>query len=290
VRGRLTAIDGRPVVPEAYADPHARRMARREFNLSWAAALPAANRLLAGSWWKPGEKGLSVEQGIADTLHIKLGDTLRFEVAGQVVQARVRSLRKVQWDSFKVNFFVLAAPGMLEGFPASYITSFYLAPERGELLTELVRRFPNVTMIDVDAVMQKVRSVIDRVNDAIRFVFAFTLLAGVAVLFAAIQATHDERMRDGAILRTLGASRRQVRLAQAGEFVAVGALAGLLAALVASVTAWVLAVRVLDVVYTFNPWVLLLGVAGGALGVGLAGWWGTRGVLARPPLGVLREL
>ncbi len=294
VRGRLIAIDGRPVVPEQYEEPRARRLAQREFNLSYADTLAADNRIVAGRWWGEGIEGgppqWSVEQGIADTLGIDLGDRLQFSVAGRTIEGRVTNLRSVDWDSFRVNFFVLGTPALLADQPASYITSFHLPPAQRELLADLVRAFPNVTVIDVDAIMSRVRGIIERVSLAVEFVFGFTLLAGFVVLLAAIQATHDERLRESALLRMLGATRGQVREAQAAEFLALGLLAGLLAALAASVIGYVLAEHIFHFEWRANPWLWLAGIAAGTLGVGAAGWWGTRRVLARAPLQTLRRL
>ena len=291
VRGRLNAINDHKVRPEDFTEPRARRLVRREFNLSWATRLPEDNRIIAGRWWPTGAAGgdgLSLEQGLAETLGIRLGDRLRFTIAGQELNARVSSLRSVAWDSFRVNFFVILPPGVLEHFPATYITSFYLPEDRGELLTRLIQRFPSVTVIDVRAIMRQVRAIMDRATLAIEYVFVFTLLAGLMVLYAAIQASREGRRHDTAILRTLGASRRQVLASLFIEFTTLGALAGLLAAAGASAVGYVLAARVFELPYHPNPWVWLAGTLGGALGVGLAGTIGTRSVLRQPPLLTLR--
>ncbi|HEX9627459.1 MAG TPA: FtsX-like permease family protein [Acidiferrobacterales bacterium] len=293
VRGRLVAINDRPVDVSDYEDDRAQRLARREFNLSWAAGMQEDNRIVAGRFWDESQFGrpvVSVEQGLADTLGLKLDDRLRFHVADRDIELTITSLRTVEWDSFRANFFVLAPPGVLEDFPATFITSFYLPAGERPLLGALVREFPNVTLIDVDAIMTKVRTIMDRVNLSVQYVFVFTLLAGLVVLYAAIQASRDERLYEGALLRTLGASRAQLWQGLAAEFLALGLLAGLLAALAASVTGFVLARQVFDLDYSFNPWVFAWGLGGGALGVGLFGLWGTRAVVRRPPLATLREI
>ena len=291
VRGRLSAINGRPVSAADYADDRAKRLVEREFNLSWALRAQPDSAIVAGRWWGEQEsvQQLSVEQGIAQTLGIRLGDTLTYDIAGVAVSARVTSLRKVAWDSFRVNFFVIASPGMLEKQPASYITSFYLAPEHADVLNEMVRSFPNVTVIDVAAVMQQVRSIMERVAGAVEFVFLFTLASGLMVLYAAIAATRDERVYEAAILRTLGASRRQLLLGQFAEFAGIGLLAGLVAALGASAMGYVLSVKVFHLPYALNPWLWLIGVAAGGLGVAFAGLLGTRSILGQPPLAVIRR-
>jgi putative ABC transport system permease protein len=291
VRGRLIAVNGRAVRSEEYPNARARRLVEREFNLSWAQRLPEDNRIVAGRWWPAGASGgdgLSLEQGLADTLGIRLGDRLRFRIAGQELAARVTSLRTVEWDSFRANFFVILPPGVLEHYPATYITSFYLPDDRGALITRLIQRFPSVTAIDVRAIMRQVRTILDRASLAIEYVFVFTLLAGVMVLYAAIQASRPGRQHDTAILRTLGASRRQVLASLFIEFTTLGALAGGLAAAGASAVGFVLATRVFELPFHLDPWVWLAGMLGGALGVGLAGTMGTRAVLTQPPLQTLR--
>jgi putative ABC transport system permease protein len=289
VRGRLLAVNGRAVNPADYADERARRLAEREFNLSWSAALPPDNRLVGGRWLKAGDGTLSVEEGIAKTLGLHVGDVLTYGVAGSSFSARISSLRKVEWDSFRVNFFVIAAPGLLEGFPASYITAFYLPPGRERLLDRMVRAFPNLTVIDVAAVMAEVRGVMERVGSAVEFVFLFTLLAGVTVLYAAVAASRDERQFEAAMLRVLGASRKQLFSVQMAEFAGIGALAGTVAALGATFLGWVLAERVFHLSYEFNPWLWLAGLGAGTLGVSAAGLWATRNIARRPPLETLRS-
>lgn len=292
VRGRLIAIGGREIDPDDYADPRARRLAAREFNLSWTDRLQADNKIVAGRFWEPDAAAapqFSVEEGLAETLGIALGDRLRFDVAGEQIEARVTSLRSVQWDSFNANFFVIAPPGLLEHYPATYISAFHLGEDRGGFLVELLRAFPSVTVFDVRALIRQVRGIIDRATLAVEFVFLFTLAAGLIVLYAAIQATRDERMREAAVLRTLGARRRQVLMGVAAEFVGLGLAAGFLAAGMATVLGWLLATRVFDLDYMLNPWLWPAALAGGAAGVGLAGVLGTRKALARPPLAVLRR-
>ncbi|MDA1108044.1 MAG: FtsX-like permease family protein [Proteobacteria bacterium] len=293
VRGRLVAVNGKSVAPASYADEGAARMIEREFNLSWMAQLPGDNRISAGRWWGDGASGehaLSVEEGIAKTLGIVLNDRLTYNVAGQEFTGVVTSLRKVEWDSFRVNFFVIAAPGTLEQYPASYITSFYLPDDRQPLLSALVKSFPNLTIIDVAAIMTQVRGIIERVTLAVEYIFIFTLAAGVMVLYAAIQSAQHERLHDGAMLRTLGASRWQLLSGVAAEFVVLGFLAGLVAAFAASATGYVLAERLFHLPYHFNPWLWLIGPGLGAVGVGVAGLLGSVPVLRHPPLHTLREV
>jgi putative ABC transport system permease protein len=291
IRGRLVAINGKPVSPNDYPNERAKRLVEREFNLSWAAVLPAGNRVVAGEWWEATARDqLSIEDGIAETLQIKLGDELTYDVAGQTLRAKVANLRKVDWDSFKVNFFALATPGLLEALPQSLITAFRLPDGEEAKITELVRAFPNVLLIDVAEIMRQVQTIMGQVSRAVEFVFLFTLIAGILVLQAAIASTQDERRFDTAILRTLGAQTAQVRAAQLMEFFVLGLLAGLLAAAGASAVGWAVAEKVLQIPYRFNPVILLLGIGAGIAAVMAAGWWGTRKSVRQPPLVTLRQV
>jgi len=292
IRGRLIARNGKPVSSNDYADDRAKRLIDREFNLSWAQHTQPDNVIVAGRWWGETDRGrrlLSVEEGIARTLGIKMGDKLTYEIAGSTLEGEVASLRKVEWDSFRVNFFVVVPPGVLDAYPASFVTSFHLSSDRSGLMDQLVKRFPNFLVIDVATVLGQVQRIMDQVVRAVEFVFLFGLLAGLVVLFAAISATHDERVFDAAIMRTVGATGRQMLSAHAAEFAAIGALAGLLAAIGASLLGWVLATQVLTVPYSVSAWVWLVGLLGGTGGVLAAGLVGTRRVLRTPPMQIFRE-
>ena len=297
VRGRLVAINGVSVSEQHYTDSRAKGLVTREFNLSWADKLQADNHIVQGRWWRASPVGqgrfpreLSVEEGIARTLGLTLGDQLTYLIAGEPFTATVSSLRSVQWDSFRANFFVLTPPGMLDSYPASYITSFFLPAEKNDALDELVNAFPNLTVIDITAIMDQVRLIIERVSMAVEFVFLFTLAAGLLVMMAAIQSTLDVRLYENAVLRALGARRRRLWQSLAVEFFLLGALAGLLAAFFASVLGFVIAHEVLGMDYQVNPWLWVMGLLGGGVGVGLAGIIGTRRVVNSPPLAVLRKL
>lgn len=293
VRGRLTAINERAVGPDDYRDSRAKRLVEREFNLSWTDRLQGDNRVVAGRWWQDGDSAMgaaSVEKGLAQDLGIALHDTLRFQVAGQTLEAKVISLRSVEWDSFRANFFVVFPTGVLDRYPATWITSFHLPAGQQAVLADLVRHYPSVTVLDVDALMNKVREIMDRVSAAVEYVFLFTLAAGLVVLYAAIQATQDERRFESAILRTLGAQRAVVRRSLLAEFAVLGLLAGLLAAAAATLLGYVLAAHVFDFPYRWSPWVWLAGSGAGMLGVGLAGLLGARSALNQPPWRALREL
>ena len=293
VRGRLVAINDQPVGPDDYTDNHAQRHLSRDLNLSWSAQPGSDNRIVDGRWWSEDEHGtplLSVEVGIGQTLGFGVGDELTFEMGGERLTAAVQSVRTVDWDSFRVNFFIVAPPGLLDSFPATYITSFYLPDHQRGMLLELLRRFPSVTVIDVDALLTKVREIMERADQGMRYVFLFTLLAGFTVLLAAIQSTLDERRHESAILRTLGADRKAVRRGLLAEFLTLGALAGGLAAVAATLLSAWLAAQVFHFSYQGNPWVWLMGIVGGSLGIGFAGLLGTRTVLRHPPMESLRRL
>ena len=291
IRGRLQAIGGTPVDPDGYEDPRAQRLAEREFNLSFARTPQRDNEIVAGRWWQDAaaEPQFSVEEGIAETLGIALGDKLRFWVAGREVAAPVTSLRRVQWDSFNVNFFVVSPPSLLAGEPATYVTSFHLPAGREGLSSALLQRFPSVTLIDVDTVLRQVRGIIEQGIRAVEYVFAFTLAAGLLVMFAGVQASLAVRRAEHGVLRTLGASRRQLLLGLAVELSLAGLLAGLTASLFAELTGWALATELLGLPFAFNPWLWLVGVLGSAVVVGAAGTLGTYRLLVSPPLAALRR-
>ena len=293
VRGRMVSLRGRPVGANTFTDERARRLSEREFNLSWGdGGLRPDNRVVAGRFWTPGSgvRELSMEEGIAKTLGVKVGDQVAFEIAGSRFEAPVTSLRKVDWDSFKPNFFVIASPALLRDYPASWITSFHLGEGRDAVVNGLVERFPNVSVIDLSAIMAQVQRITDQVSRAVEFVFLFTLASGVVVLFAAITSTQDERVFEGAILRTLGASRRQLMVLQLAEFLAIGVLSGLVAAIGAVALAMVLSERVLGVPYEFHWLLPVTGCLVGGIGVAIAGLIGTRRAVNSPPLQTIRAV
>lgn len=292
IRGRLVALNGNPVNPQTYRDERAARLVDREFNLSHDTTLPAHNQVTEGRW-TPGERGaISIEEGLARTLGLKLGDTLRFDVAGQTQDLRITSLRKLDWGSFRVNFFAMLPVAELPGLPASYISAFR-APDPARVPgfdVALAREFPNITSVDVSASIAQVQRVLDQVIRAVEFLFGFTLAAGLVVLFAAVTATREARSREFAIMRAMGASGRLLAQVQRAELLGVGALAGVLASAAAVVVGFVLARFAFEFAWTPAPWVPLAGAAGGALLALAAGWWGLRDVLRRPVLETLRRV
>jgi len=289
VRGRLVQVNGRAVGPETYADDRAQRLVDREFNLSWSARLPAGNTVSGGRWHGATRAAeFSVEHGLAETLNLKLGDRLTYDIAGNRVEAEITSLRKLDWDSMRVNFFVMSPPGVLDNFPVSYITSFHLPAAKAGVIPELVRTFPNLTVIDVAALVRQLHATIDQVARAVQLVFGFAVLAGLAVLYAALQASSDERRHELAVLRALGARSRQLSAALLAEFAALGALAGLLAGIAASVIGWGLARFAFRLDYPPQPALWGIGLLAGTVLVVIAGWLGASSMLRQSALPALR--
>ena len=293
IRGRLTELNGKPVGPADYADARARRLVDREFNLSHAALPPAHNRIAAGRWTREEAGGLSVEEGLAETLGLKLGDRLKFDVAGMPVEGRISSLRKVDWGSMRVNFFVMFPRAEMPDVPASYIAAYRAPPGPADggpsFDNALARDFPNVSIIDVSSTIAQVQRVLDQVVRAVEYLFGFTLAAGLVVLFAAVTATREARAREFAIMRAMGASGRLLAQVQRAELLGVGALAGLLASVAAIAVGWALARWTFECSWNASPWVPLAGTVAGALLALAAGWWGLREVLRRPVVQTLRE-
>jgi len=293
IRGRLVAINGQPVSAQNYVGERAARLAEREFNLSHSATAPEHNEIVAGRWVADEAGGLSVEEGLAQEFGLKLGDTLRFDIAGQMQDGRITTLRKVDWGGMRVNFFVLFPSAAMPDLPISFISAFRAPPAvpgTPSFDNRLSRDFPNITNVDVSATIGQVQRVLDQVIRAVEFLFGFTLLAGLVVLFAAITATREARSREFAIMRALGAGGRLLGQVQRAELLGVGALAGLLASVAAIAVGWLLARYAFEFSWNPSPWVPLAGMVAGALLALAAGWWGLREVLRRPVLETLRRV
>ncbi len=291
VRARLVAHNGESVIEDA-SDERSQRRARREYNLSFSNTVPANNEIVAGQWWA--EDGtapplLSIEQEWAEENGFAIGDTLTFKAAGVETTATVANWRAVDWESFQVNFFAVSSPAMLEGLPATYVTSFHTDTDFASATTGWVREFPGIATLDIGAIIQRVKSLMDRASLAVEYVFLFTLLAGFCVLLAAVQSSQGERIRESALLRALGASHQQLREAVIAEFAILGAIAGLLAAIFASIIAWSLSQFVFELPFHLNVWLWIIGIVGGALGIATAGYLATRRVLHTPPVVALRH-
>jgi putative ABC transport system permease protein len=289
IRGRLIQINDKPITGGTYVDDRAKRLVEREFNLSTMRDLPPLNKIVAGRWYDDRQPEASVEEGIAKTLHIRLGDKLTFDVAGQTVQASVTSLRKLEWGSMRVNFFVIINPKAIDDMPQTWITAFRLPAPNIGFVNTLTRDFPNLTVIDVGSVIKQIQDVIDQVITAVEFLFLFTLASGILVLYAALAGSQDERTREAGILRVLGATRIQLSQAQWIEFALIGGLAGVLAATGAAAVGWSLAKFVFSFEWSFDPLVWLAGVVVGAACAFIGGWIGLRNVLNQPPLLTLRD-
>lgn len=288
IRGRLVSINGQPVTGDRYSEDRAARLVEREFNLSHAGALPPHNQLAGGRWTADEADALSVEEGLAQTLGLKLGDRLGFDIAGQVKEGRITSLRKVDWGSMRVNFFVMFPQAAMDDVPVSYISAFRAPADTG-FDNRLSREFPNITNVDVSASIAQVQGVLDQVIRAVEFLFGFTLVAGLVVLFAAVSATRETRAREFAVMRAMGAGGRLLAQVQRAELLGVGALAGFLASLAAIAVGWALAKFAFE--FTWNPQAVvpLVGSVAGALLALAAGWWGLRDVLRRPVVETLRR-
>jgi putative ABC transport system permease protein len=292
VRGRLVEVNGKDVHRLARPDSEGEMAINRDLSLTWAKELPPDNRLVAGKWWQAqvSARQVSVEQDLAKSLGIKLQDRLSFVVEDLKIDAKVVNLRAVKWDSMLPNFYMIFSPGDLDGFAATYLASFYLPPERKAELADLIRRFPNVTLVEVDMLLQHLRAILQQVSFAVDYVLGGALLAGFIVLMTAVQSSLDERLQQGALLRALGGSTRLLRLSLWIEFLLLGAMSGMLAVLLSEAIAWILYVQIFDLPFRFHAANLLLLPLLGAGLTGLFGILGTRRVLKQSPLAVLREL
>ncbi|MDX1481816.1 MAG: FtsX-like permease family protein [Woeseiaceae bacterium] len=291
VRARMTTINGEDVKTREYPVEDGEWMANREANLTWARELSESNTLVAGEWWPADYDGpplVSVEEEAAMELGVGIGDRLTFLIAGREIELEISSLREVNWDSFQPNFFMVLSPGAIEGLPSTFIASLQIPGDSRDVLLDLVRRHPTVSVIDLETILNQVRGIIDKASLAVQAVFVFTLAAGIAVLFAAVQSTIDERRFESAMLRALGVRRQTVLSGVLTEFAAIGFAAGLLAALGASILAAVIAVQLFELDYSFNPLLWVAGLLGGVLLVCASGFAAARGAINAPPANVLR--
>lgn len=292
IRGRLVGLNGEPVSAEDYSEPRTRRLVSREFNLSHTAAMPDDNRVVRGQWFAAHDSDRpqwSVEEDIARRIGVDVGDTLTYRISGREVTGEVTSLRRVQWDSFNVNFFVIGNPGLLADAPTSYITSFHLPEGEGQVIADLVRQFPSVTPVDLGAILETARDIIRQGSRVVELMATLTLVAGVLVLLAALQITGDQRRFETALMRSLGAGRSLIRRMARREFLLLGALSGGLAGLAAGLAGWGAAGPLFELDYRFNPWLPLLGALAGAVLVWAAGALATRNHYRQSPMTLLRD-
>lgn len=291
VRGRLVAIDNTPVQQIVSKDSQGERATHRELSLTWAKELPADNKITAGSWWNDAQTGLvSVEQKLADSLKIKLGDVLTFTVGSQQFTATVASIRGLQWDTMRPNFYMIFSPGTLDAFPSTFITSFYIPENQKDFLNALLKKYPSTTLLEVDLILRQFQTILSQLTEAINYLLYFALMAGFTVLFAAVYSTLDSRIHEGALMRTLGANRFFLRKIHIIEFSLLGLISGLLAVIISEAMLYALYTHVMQMEYRANYYLWALVPLIGVLFVGMAGCWGVRGVINKSPLQVLKEL
>jgi putative ABC transport system permease protein len=289
IRGRLVAINNADIKLDNFADERAKRMLDREFNLSNSAALPAHNIVTSGAWTSNETGGVSIEESVAKTLNLTLGDKLRFNVGGIMVDSKVSSIRKVDWGSMRANFYVMFPVAQLAGVPVTYMGAFRTPSQGAAFDNALVKTYPNITSVDMSATVSQIQKVLDQVIRAVEFLFAFTLAAGVVVLLAAITATKDERAKEFAVMRALGASGKLLRQVQGAELAGVGLLAGFLASIVAVAIGWAMARYVFEFSWSITLWVPLAGALAGSMLALVAGTYVLRSVLSRPVIETLRQ-
>lgn len=293
VRGRLISKNGQDIAQTQWKDERAKHLAEREFNLSWASTMQSDNKLLSGHWWTPQEHGkpyISLEQDLAKTLDIQLGDKLVFDIAGSSLTLTVTSLRKVDWDSMRANFFAVTPPGVLDQYAANYISSFHLPMGADMPLNQLVREYPNFTVIDIAALMQQVRGIMQKMSSTIEYVFSFSLIAGLAVLYAALVATREERITEATLMRVFGASRRQVGIAYVAEFACIGLIAAFVAAVAANLLAYYMSEHILNIPFQLNVRLAISTMLIAATVIPLVAWLGLRGFLNVPARQLLNSI
>ncbi len=291
VRGRVVALKGQEPLEILPEKSKRHNTLRRDLNLTWAKEFPDANTLMQGQWiMEAGETPvISIERKMAEELTLELGDTMTFNIGGDEITATIESIREVQWDSFQPNFYVIFNPGALDNMPATYITSFYLPSEQKLFLNDVLARFPTVSVIELDLILNEVRQVLDKASLAVEVVLVFVILAGLAVLFATTRATLDEKLYESAVLKTLGANRQFVRKTTLVEYWVLGLLAGVLAAMAAEGLAWVLYSQIFKMEPVWHGWLWITAPLAGLLMVVPAGLIGNRQVLSLPPVAILRR-
>lgn len=300
VRGRVVEVNGvgaaeweaaRRAAGDGDGDGDGPRL-RSERNLTWMDEVPPDNRVVAGRWWAAGDPRalVSLEVDFARERGLDVGDRLVFDVAGRLVETEVANLRRLDWESMRPNFFIIFSPGVLEDYPATYMTSFLLAPEDKVFLNRLLSRFPTVTVIEVDALIRQIQSIIARVTQAVELVLGLVVVAGVLVLIASIQAGRDARMQEHALVRTLGGTRRLIAGSLAAEFAVLGLFAGIVAVVGAEATVALLQSQVFELGAGVHPWMWLAGPLAGTVLILTVGLLGTRSLISTPPMLVLRGL
>ena len=291
-RGRLLSINGKAVHAKDFTAPRAKHLILREFNLSWSSTLRPGNKLIQGHWWREDERGkpyLSLERSVATAFHLKIGDQLRFDIGGTDLTLQLVNIRDVDWNSFKVNFFAVAAPGLLEKMPSNWVASMHLNPQQARVLARMVREFPNITVVDIDVIINRIRSLMERVSSAMEYLLGFTLVIGVIIMLIALKTTEDERRQEAALLHTLGARRSWILKGNLVEFSLMGLIAGAIAGFAAVLTGHVLATEVFKFEYAMNFMPVLIGMLIGIVFVSLIGMLASNKVLSQPPITTFRQ-
>jgi len=291
VKGRLVEINSIPVQQIVSKDSQGENATHRDLSLTWSKELPEENKITSGQWWQDKQTGLvSVEQQLADSLKIKLHDHLTFTIGSQLINATVTSIRALNWDSMRPNFYMIFSPGTLDDYPQTFITSFYLPETQKNVLNTLVKKYPATTILEVDIILKQFKTILTQLAQAINFLLYFSLLAGFTVLFAAVYSSMDQRIQEGALIRTLGASRSFLTKIHLIEFGVLGLIAGLLTVVISEALIYSLYSKVMHIDYSpsYHLWLVIPVI--GSFCVGLAGYSGIRHVVNKSPVTVLKEL
>ena len=292
VRARISHVNGVPLGEYQARDERAEDELRDDLNLTWSADLMPGNEIVAGEWWEPGDTTpqMSLEAEELEDMGLEIGDQLTYSISGQEITVTITSTRRISWDTFTPNFFMVLNPGALDDAPQTFVTSFFVEPDQRAASLDLSEALPSVSVIDIGAVLDQVRRAMARAALAVQYVFLFTFAAGIMVLLAAIQSTRDERMYESAVLRTLGAGRRVVLQGVAAEFTALGILAGTLGAFGAGLVGYLVADRLFELEYLPGPALWLSGLVVGGIVVGVSGTLAARSVVNEPPVSTLRRI
>jgi putative ABC transport system permease protein len=291
-RGRLLSINDKPVHAEDFTAPRAKNLILHEFNLSWTQTLRPGNTIVDGRWWHEDERGkpyLSLERSIVTAFGLKLGDRLKFDLGGTELELKLVNTRDVDWNSFKVNFFAVTPPGLLEAIPSNWVASVHLDKQQARALAELVRQFPNITVIDIDVIIDRIRNLMARVSSAVEYLLGFTLVIGIIIMLTALKTTEDERRHEAALLHTLGARRSWILKGNLAEFALMGMIAGGIAGLAATLTGHFLAKQVFKFDYTMTPLPAIIGLVAGTVFISLIGLLASNKVLSQPPIDTFRQ-
>ena len=288
VPGRLTHINDAAVKddPERREDP----ALQRDLALTWSEELPEGNKILEGEWFnQDSSAAVSVESRVGKRLGINIGDSLRFEVAGNSFEVRVNSIRSVDWGTLTPNFYMILSQAALEQLPVNYLTSFYIDESKAEHLTSLIRAFPTVTLLDMNMVFTQIQTLLSQVTLAVEYLLALVLFGGVLVLAAAIVTTLDDRLKQSAMLRTLGALKSDLRSVQWSEFALLGLLSAFIALAGAELICYLLYSHLLDLEYRFQSTLWILVPLMSTLLITLLGAFSTRKVASMPPMSIFRD-